>query len=254
MDTCGLFSFSLSIQVHQTFGLKISCIYDILFLGHRVISGEWQTTTSWTKEAGDSFSCETVLFISSLSSHRQNINMHVQNECRLNLSKSGGEDHCCVQLPSSWTEWFFSSRGICCHSEAMKLWLVIGREMRIPLAKIGQCAVNVICLVPNNIAVNVFFFSCVKFLSSEEMTQNSCLICSHQSPECSCTKPCMEQRESFHQVRERDSHMGRGGCSQRELKLLLPPASEGGPIYKQRLSSRISQEILGNTFQLYGEL
>lgn len=158
MDTRGLFSFSLSIQVHQTFALKISCIYDILFLGHRVISSKWQMTTSRTKEAGGSFSCEAVLFISSLSSHRQNINMHVQNEHRLNPSKSEGEEHRCVRLRSSWTERFFSSGGILCHCEAVKLWLVIGREMRIPLAKNGQRAVNVICLVPNNTAVNVFFF------------------------------------------------------------------------------------------------
>lgn len=228
MDTRGLFSFSLSIQVYQTFALKISCIYDILFLGHRVISSKWQMTTSQTKEAGGSFSCEAVLFISSLSSHRQNINMHVQNEHRLNPSKSEGEEHRCVRLRSSWTERFFSSGGILCHSEAVKLWLVIGREMRIPLAKNGQRAVNVICLVPNNTAVNVFFFPCIKCLSSEEMTQNSCLIHSHQSPECSCR----EQRDSFHQVRARDSHLERGWYSQRELKLLLPPVSEGGSIYK----------------------
>lgn len=155
-DTYGLFSSSLSIRVHQTFGLKISHIYDIFFFGQQVISDEWQMTTSWTKEAGGFFLYEALLFISPLSFHWQNINMHVQNYCRLNLSKLGDEEHCCLQVCCSWTEGF-SLEGFFVTVKQWSFRFVIEREMNMALARKGQCAVNVICLVSNTVAVNNFF-------------------------------------------------------------------------------------------------
>lgn len=64
----------------------------------------------------------------------------------------------------------FLSRGILCHSEAMKLFqLVIGREMRIPLAKNGQRAANVICLVPNTVAVNSFILYKIDLIKRDDL-------------------------------------------------------------------------------------
>lgn len=53
---------------------------------------------------------------------------------------------------------FFSLEGFFVRVKQWSFWFVIGREMRISLAKNGQCAENVICLVPNTIGVNSFFF------------------------------------------------------------------------------------------------
>lgn len=50
----------------------------------------------------------------------------------------------------------FLSRWSLCHSEVMKL-LACHWEMRIPLTKCSQCAVNIICLVPNTVGINRFF-------------------------------------------------------------------------------------------------
>lgn len=50
----------------------------------------------------------------------------------------------------------FLSQWILCHNEAVKL-LACHWEMRIPLTKSGQCAVNIICLVPNTVGMNRFF-------------------------------------------------------------------------------------------------
>lgn len=134
MDTYGLFSALLSIRAHQTFGLKTSYPHDIFFLGRYVISSEWQMTTSWTKQAGGFFSYEAVLFISPLSSHWQNINMHVENWCRLSLFELGGEEHHSLQTYRSWIEQSSLLR------DSLLQWsfqLVIRREMRIPVARNG---------------------------------------------------------------------------------------------------------------------